>query len=563
VLLVYGVRKKYPLSTWLTVVAWLMVFFIMGLKLMNFPLAEWGRILFTAGDEPVYLKFVPGGVLFFVIGLGLIRGMLNFRAPVTDGLILAVPLILAVQRVGCFINGCCYGKPTGLPWAVHYEPGTSAYNHYLASGLVQPGDAVSCGIHPAQLYTLAGALLVFLILFRFRDTWKSPGGRALFGIILLMALRFTMEFFRESDFGKWYAPGFLGLNALQWIILTVAAACTTMLVIRERRPRPEAAAVIPAEIPIRNAAALLVLMLLIWNGSRLFEFSELVLVCTLLLAAVAVNLVRYFSAAMPPVYRYAAPAILLIAFTTMSQQVIREETDSISKSRGNFWVSAGLRGSGGRYDEVTRDCDGTETGRMHKGQLAASADVTLHYRPSDTHQFDYGLNTWLYRNKFLDANLDNYLNWGVAPFIRYNLTTRQHNWLEIMAGVNYSPTDSLVSSSHWFPNFYLRLGPKDVFFADAGFSNDMLMTGKPNVLQFGLGTGLRNLPGSTLRFGMSLGPETNWLFGSNMTDDDGFHLYLAGDFPLKNGLTLKPGIYVINKAFATLGLRYNFGGPGK
>jgi hypothetical protein len=558
-LLVYGIRRRYPLTTWLTLVAWLMVFFIMGLKLMNFPLTDWGRILFTAGDEPVYLKFVPGGVLFFVLGLFLIRWLLKFRAPVTDGLILAVPLILAVQRLGCFLNGCCYGKPTGVPWAVHYQPGTSAYDHYLASGLVLPGDALSCGIHPTQLYTLAGALLVFVILFRFRNSWKSAGGRVLFGLILLMALRFTVEFFRETDTWKWYAAGFLGLNILQWIILAAATTCTAVLIVRERRPRPVTRAVIPVEIPLRNAVALLVLMLLVWNGSRLFEFAELVLAGSLLLIAVTVNLVRYFSVAMAPVYRYATIAILLVAFSTMSLQVIREETDSISKSKGNFWVSAGLRGSGGQYDEITRDCSGNETGRQHMGQLAASADVTLHHQLSATHQFDYGLNTWLYRNKYLYGNFDNYFNWGVNPFIRYNLTTRTHNWLEIMAGVNYSPTDSMISSNHWFPSLYLRIGPRNAFFIDGGISNEMLLTGKPNVFQLGVGTGLRKLPGSTLRFGMSLGPETNWMFGSNASDDDGLHLYLAGDFPLKNGLTLKPGIYIINKAFATFGLRYNFG----
>ena len=567
VLLVYGIRKKYPLSTWLTVVAWLMAFFIMGLKLMNFPVSGWGSVLFAEGHDQVFLKFVPGGVLFFAIGLLLIRWLLKFRAPVTDGLILAVPLILAVQRLGCFLNGCCYGKPTDVPWAVHYQPGTSAYDHYLSSGLVQPGDALSCGIHPAQLYMMAGALLVFSILFRYRNSWKSTGGRVLFGLILLMALRFTVEFFRETDAWKWYAGGFLRLNILQWIILAVALVCTAILVVRERRSALAATVVAPVELPIRNAAALLVLMLLVWNGSRLFEFTELVVVGTLLLAAVMVNLVRYFSVAVAPVYRYATIAIVLIAFTTMSQQVIREETDSISKAKGNFWVSAGLRGSGGRYDEVTRDCSGNETGRYHKGQLAASADITLHYRPSATHQFDYGLNTWLYRNKYLSTPFDpvrvDYFNWGINPFIRYNLTTRTHNWLEIMAGVNYSPMDSIMSSNHWLPSLYLRIGPKNAFFVDGGVANEMLLTGKPNLFQLGLGTGIRNQPGSTLRFGMSFGTETSWMFGSQASDDDGFHLYLAGDFPLKNGLTLKPGIYVINRAFINFGLRYDFGGGGK
>lgn len=66
-----------------------------------------------------------------------------------------VLLVMAVQRIGCFLAGCCYGVPTVLPWGVCFPPGSPAE-------LAYPGSAV----HPTQLYyvltfgSLAGLLLL-------------------------------------------------------------------------------------------------------------------------------------------------------------------------------------------------------------------------------------------------------------------------------------------------------------------------------------------------------------------------------------------------------------------
>ena len=55
----------------------------------------------------------------------------------------------ACGRIGCFLNGCCYGKPTSLPWGVVYPPGSEAAGRYF------PGSA----LHPVQLYEAGESLL--------------------------------------------------------------------------------------------------------------------------------------------------------------------------------------------------------------------------------------------------------------------------------------------------------------------------------------------------------------------------------------------------------------------
>ncbi len=80
--------------------------------------------------------------------------------------VLAAPTALgaAVGRVGCFLNGCCYGSPTGLPWGVHFPDGSEAAHDF-------PGEA----LHPAQLYNAAAGLLVFAIVRWARPRLGAPG----------------------------------------------------------------------------------------------------------------------------------------------------------------------------------------------------------------------------------------------------------------------------------------------------------------------------------------------------------------------------------------------------
>lgn len=62
---------------------------------------------------------------------------------------------LAIGRVGCFLNGCCYGGPCDLPWAVSFPAGTEVAAKYPA-----PAGGPSVPVHPAQLYAAIDAALL-------------------------------------------------------------------------------------------------------------------------------------------------------------------------------------------------------------------------------------------------------------------------------------------------------------------------------------------------------------------------------------------------------------------
>ena len=124
---------------------------------------------------------------------------------VADAAAPAVAVGYAVGRVGCFLVGDDYGKPTDLPWGVGFPQGlpgpTTARFLRAEYGLELPGvDATELvAVHPTQLYeTLAGLLAAAVGVWLIRRR-PAPGVVALSVLSLLAAERFLVEFLRLKD----------------------------------------------------------------------------------------------------------------------------------------------------------------------------------------------------------------------------------------------------------------------------------------------------------------------------------------------------------------------------
>ena len=108
-------------------------------------------------------------------------------------------------RIGCFFAGCCYGRPTDLPWGV-----TFTHPNSLAK--------LDVSLHPTQLHSSAAALLMFIFLVSFRR-FKRADGQIVFLYILLYALgRLIIENFRGDERGLLVA-GYLTLTQTIAIVL--------------------------------------------------------------------------------------------------------------------------------------------------------------------------------------------------------------------------------------------------------------------------------------------------------------------------------------------------------
>jgi phosphatidylglycerol:prolipoprotein diacylglycerol transferase len=111
-----------------------------------------------------------GLTLYGGIVAGVVTGLLAARRlglpmwTVADALTPSVALGTAFGRVGCYLNGCCYGRPTDLPWGVTFPPDSFAGLEF--------GNA---RIHPSQLYFALAGLVLFLVTWALRKRVTVPG----------------------------------------------------------------------------------------------------------------------------------------------------------------------------------------------------------------------------------------------------------------------------------------------------------------------------------------------------------------------------------------------------
>ena len=106
---------------------------------------------------------------------------------VSDTFAAAIPLGHAIGRLGCFAAGCCYGKPTTLPWGVTF---TSEVAERLA------GTPLGVPLHPTQLYEAAAEFLNFLLLVWLGARQRFTGQMIGAYFVLYGIERGTIELFR-------------------------------------------------------------------------------------------------------------------------------------------------------------------------------------------------------------------------------------------------------------------------------------------------------------------------------------------------------------------------------
>lgn len=134
------------------------------------------------GGSPQGGRTIIGGVAGGWIAVEIAKRRLGIRSSTGLGWALALSAGEAIGRIGCWFNGCCYGKVASVPWAL--------WQH----GALR---------HPTQLYSSLSAAAIFGLVYAARRT-RDP-----FAICLALwsGARFVIEFFREPISG----PGFPSL----------------------------------------------------------------------------------------------------------------------------------------------------------------------------------------------------------------------------------------------------------------------------------------------------------------------------------------------------------------
>ena len=129
-------------------------------------------------------------------------------------------------RQGCFAAGCCWGKPTTLPWGVKF----TQLGHEIT------GVPTDTYLHPTQLYESFAMLLVFFFLLWLHRRKRFSGQVVLAYALLYSVIRFAIEFVRDDPRGDVLGlTSLTGLSTSQLISLIVGVSALIVLIVRRRR----------------------------------------------------------------------------------------------------------------------------------------------------------------------------------------------------------------------------------------------------------------------------------------------------------------------------------------
>jgi phosphatidylglycerol---prolipoprotein diacylglyceryl transferase len=207
-----AVRADFPATRTAVALALLALSILAGSKLLYLAEAYWFPLDDYVPQEirgSLHGFRIPGGILASGAALPVICRALNLSwRRFGDAVVPWAALALVFVRAGCFLNGCCFGKVSTLPWAVAFPRQSWVFWYHRAHGWV-PGTAVSSlPVHPLQLYFLlaAGATAATLLWLQRRGSYDGCVQSVFYA--LFFGSTALLEPLRENflTLNNWLAP---------------------------------------------------------------------------------------------------------------------------------------------------------------------------------------------------------------------------------------------------------------------------------------------------------------------------------------------------------------------
>lgn len=538
-----GYSRKFPMLKWIFLLLLTQLLFIFGTKVVTFSADDF-YLLFTSFQLPeTQSKSLAGGLLF--IGIGFFAGiaLLRFKQNISDAFALALPVGIAIQRIGCFAAGCCHGRISDLPWAVKYPVQTLPHFHQFNDNLITNSDFLSLPVHPVQLYEMLGLVAVAVVIIKLRSSFKIKGSLVLLSLILIFVVRFVVEFFRDPAAHTIGGEMYYVFNTTQLVLFPLTLLFIFFLWKNERIV-PVAAT--STGVDFSPAIAFLLFLILTACFRALkhwFTLPEvMVLVFTFVVAYTWLG-IRLFKKLYYSPYHWLYMAGFIVPLLLTAQTFPENTQDSVFVKRYKT-LKLGL-GTGDFENSYNigqgEGCDRVSNTQYFRQQytLGGAAFEFTEERPELKQQLRYGAEAMLGKHtetRISDNKVNNTTLFGFTPYINF-----ESNWVGVGAGLHagnltfiyenvskdgYGIAETGSKSIYVYPQGYLRFGPQRWIFVDYRFA-DHFPSALPGIRQqFGVGTGLGTKNGTRLRLGISAG-EIN---------------YFTGYVPIKNKVVVEPMI---------------------
>jgi prolipoprotein diacylglyceryltransferase len=355
---VVGLKRRMAFKNLIFVAVTANLFFIIGIKMAAMPLSNFAN-LYAGTVDMVIGRNELGGLILGTIATLLVIKWLGISYKIIDNYAFAIPLGLAIQRLGCLMAGCCHGIPGSMPISLQYNAGTHAYNHQLQAGLINNGALHALAVHPVQLYFIISAIITLTVVYAFRKRIKMPGNLPMLAIALLMFQRFFIEFLRDPQTNGLMGSTWGNIKMVQWLCLTIFILLISTIYLREKRRYQTSTKKTNPTIDIKRATLLLLLLLFAVTVTfPLLSKAELVVISFLFVAAALTYSVMVMQKLMISPHKLvylSAPMVMIIGMSQISTQP--KQTKELTHKETTFSIS-GLTGQYiNEYTNTAGDCE--------------------------------------------------------------------------------------------------------------------------------------------------------------------------------------------------------------
>lgn len=193
----------------------------------------------TAGTAvlPSVIGAIAGGIVAWLAA----QRVLGIRKlPLTD-LALGLLVVVAVGRVGCLVNGCCFGTVADVPWAVRYDSSSAAWVLHEAMGWIGTDAGHTLPVHPYPLYESLGLVLWLPAFFLLRRRLRSEGALLALTAAWDLSLRCLIDGYRAMVNVWWSLIG----HRYSFALAGAALGCIVTAWALEKRARRMFATPVP------------------------------------------------------------------------------------------------------------------------------------------------------------------------------------------------------------------------------------------------------------------------------------------------------------------------------
>ncbi len=567
----FAVRKKMSLGQILLTLTTTTLFTVAGSRLFTIPIGQWFDLMSSGSFEGHLSRSAVGGLLFGVAGLFIAMRYFRLNISLVSLYSVITPACFGIMKIGCFLNGCCYGKASDILWGVQYPVCTNIHFHHWAEGLINENNAYSLSVHPVQLYEASLLLVVSYVVWLTLKFWKREWSIMFFSLSLFFAARFIAAFFREPAAMNFLNNDLQSVRVFKLLMIVFMSLSGILLFLNERKYISfEIKTDLPS--PVRVIKYTIVLSFAVYLLRGLFTGFEMTAVDMEFVPALFFISIYAFKNASILRQKIVATSFMTVPlffiFQSLPQDTVRNlrpirdfYSNVSSYHQVDFGILTGNYKSEVAYKPVEGECGTSYTHEQYKHRMLMSGFGYSYFKKYGKATTIYGINTALGYTR--EENLTTY---AVKNFTLYNIEPyikMDRPWIGLGFGfevgnIRLIPIEPQIKSYFnsgtkqlfFLPELSIRIGRRDYLDMRYDYGLQKPTTLPVQTHEFSLGIGFGNKSDYSLRFGVGTGYLEEFAFISTealLKENFGFNLKYNFD------------ISGIGYGWGALGVNYRFG----